>query len=71
MIVNILFSSAPSDIKKAVASDLGLDQSVSLNWLKCIRSPGNSCARHARVWNKNWLDISVLAPSDEEWFFYL
>ncbi|QDX32935.1 Abi family protein [Oxalobacter formigenes] len=69
MIVNILFSAAPSDIKKAVASDLGLDQSVSLNWLQCILSLRNSCAHHARVWNKNWLDKSVRAPSSKEWFF--
>ena len=69
MIVNILFRSAPSDIKKAVASDLGLDQSVSINWLQCIRSLRNSCAHHARVWNKNWLDISVKAPNEKEWYY--
>lgn len=70
VVINVLFQAAPQKIKTAVVQDLGLSQSVSLNWLQCIRSMRNACAHHARVWNKQWLDVSVKAPSaHKEWFY--
>jgi abortive infection bacteriophage resistance protein len=42
----------PSDAKKQVAAYFGVGAPVLESWLECLTNIRNTCAHHARLWNK-------------------
>ena len=42
------------EIKRELSRDLKIPDVVLFSWLICLNNIRNSCAHHARVWNKNF-----------------
>jgi abortive infection bacteriophage resistance protein len=43
----------PNDAKKRIAAGFGVGIRVLESWLECLTYVRNTCAHHARLWNKN------------------
>lgn len=64
------YRGASTNIRREVASSLGLSHQVTLNWLLVLNSARNRCAHHARLWNWN-LGYPVTIPErDPRWGCY-
>ena len=47
-----LYKSSPDSVRKAVAKQLDVHESVLESWLMTLNVVRNACAHHARLWNK-------------------
>lgn len=47
-----LFRGSPDDVKKGIASDVGIRAEVFESWLLTLNTVRNACAHHDRLWNK-------------------
>ncbi len=52
--IELLYSSASSQVRIAIASDFGVKVPVMKNWLSVLRAARNACCHHSRVWNRTW-----------------
>ncbi len=50
-VLTLMNAVAPA-IQKAVAADFGYSDKLFFSWLKALFALRNSCAHHARVWNR-------------------
>lgn len=47
-----LFRGSPDDVKKSIASELGIPPVVLESWLLTLNTVRNVCAHHDRLWNR-------------------
>lgn len=47
-----LFKGSPDDVKRGIASDMGIRAEVFESWLLTLNTVRNACAHHDRLWNK-------------------
>ena len=47
-----LYKGSPDDVKRGIASDLGVRAEVFESWLLMLNTVRNACAHHDRLWNK-------------------
>lgn len=47
-----LYKGAPKQVKKKIANGLGVQMPVLSSWLHVLNTVRNTCAHHARLWNK-------------------
>ena len=65
-----LYKSSSQQVKKTIAAELGIQESVLESWLLTLNTIRNACAHHARLWNKR-LGVRPKIPhsrKNPEWY---
>lgn len=52
--IELLYSKATSQVRTAIAGELGVRVPVLKNWISVLRVSRNACCHHSRVWNRTW-----------------
>ena len=64
-----LFPSLALDIQKAISDDLNIDRSVLRSWLLSLSYIRNTCAHHARLWNKELAIRPIIPKNLRRWSY--
>jgi abortive infection bacteriophage resistance protein len=61
--LNFIYASMPQEMRKRIAFQIGVDDSVLTSWIKSMYYLRNLCAHHGRLWNRQ-LGISPKIPHE-------
>ena len=62
-----LYKGAPKQVQARIASTLGVKVPVLKSWLHTLNTVRNSCAHHARLWNRTLGFKPKVPAKDERW----
>jgi abortive infection bacteriophage resistance protein len=62
--ISRLYSQLTTDLQKAIARSFHVDHFVLVSWLRALTELRNSCAHHARLWNKVFVNYPKIRTAD-------
>lgn len=62
--ISRLYSQLTTDLQKRIARCFGVDHMILVSWLKSLTELRNSCAHHARLWNKVFVNYPKIRSAD-------
>jgi abortive infection bacteriophage resistance protein len=63
--ISWLYSQLKTDLQKTIAGDFQVDHMILVSWLKALTELRNSCAHHARLWNKVFVNYPKIRNTDK------
>ena len=64
--ISRLYSQLTTDLQKRIARSFSVDHIILVSWLKALTELRNSCAHHARLWNKVFVNYPKIRSADKE-----
>jgi abortive infection bacteriophage resistance protein len=62
--ISRLYSQLTTDLQKRIARCFTVDHMILVSWLKALTELRNSCAHHARLWNKVFVNYPKVRNAD-------
>ncbi|EKD26253.1 MAG: putative phage AbiD protein [uncultured bacterium] len=63
--ISAIYGYLKTELQKRIAADFNIDHTILESWLKAITELRNTCAHHARLWNKVFVNHPKIRKIDE------
>ena len=60
-----MYSNLKAEDQKIIAGDFKVDHVILESWLKALTELRNTCAHHARLWNKVFVNFPKIRKADK------